>query len=65
MARYRIVKMAGYEYSYKIQQKFFMFFWITTYRFLSLGEAENYIKMDIKQDKIRQENKKDIVIKEY
>jgi hypothetical protein len=30
-----------------------------------LDEAEDYIKMDIRQDKIRQENKKDIVIKEY
>jgi hypothetical protein len=30
-----------------------------------LEEAENYIKMDIRQDKIRQENKKDIIIKEY
>jgi len=65
MAKYRIVKMAGYEQSYKVQQKFFRFFWATIYSFLSLEEAEDYIKMDIRQDKIRQENKKDIVIKEY
>ncbi len=65
MAKYRIVKMAGYEHSYKVQQKFWGLFWATIYSFLSLDEAEDYIKMDIRQDKIRQENKKDIVIKEY
>ncbi len=65
MAKYRIVKMAGYEQSYKVQQKFWKLFWATIYSFLSLDEAENYIKTEIRQDKIRQENKKDIVIKEY
>ncbi len=65
MAKYRIVKMAGYEHSYKVQQKFWKLFWATIYSFLSLDEAENYIKTEIRQDKIRQENKKDIVIKEY
>jgi hypothetical protein len=65
MAKYRIVKMAGYEHSYKVQQKFWKLFWATIYSFLSLEEAENYIKTEIRQDKIRQENKKDIVIKEY
>jgi hypothetical protein len=65
MAKYRIVKMAGYEHSYKVQQKFWKLFWATIYSFLSLEEAENYIRTEIRQDKIRQENKKDIVIKEY
>jgi hypothetical protein len=65
MAKYRIVKMAGYECSYKVQQKFFRLFWATIYSFLSLEEAEDYIKTEIRQDKVRQENKKDVVIKEY
>lgn len=65
MTKYRIVKMAGYSRTYKIEQRFFRFFWITVYRFLNLEEAESYVESMMRMDREKEENKRDMIVKEY
>jgi hypothetical protein len=57
--------MAKYQTSYKIQQKFCGFLWITIGLSLSLEDAEYIIRDRIRSREIAKANPRDIIVKEY
>jgi hypothetical protein len=68
MAKYRIVKVAGYAGLYRIEHKinFVLFYlWCDMCGTMTLRECETYIEYLLERDKIAAENPKDIVVKTY
>jgi hypothetical protein len=69
MAKYRIVRQAGYIDRYKVQTKILGFLWIRISRNCSLKEAENFVDYEIRYDKRikegRESNPRDTVVREY
>lgn len=57
--------MAGYDNSYAIQERIFLFFWYTRCSFLDLDYAEFIFGDYIKSDKIKRENPRNVTIKEH
>lgn len=59
MAKYRIVKLAGYENLYKVQKRFLWFFWCDDTDTFSLKQCEKHIEREIGIS-----GKKDTVVRE-
>jgi hypothetical protein len=61
MAKYRIVKLGGHDNAYRVQKKFWGFYWgDDTGMFFSLKGCEEYV-----QKQLQFTRKKDIVVREY
>lgn len=57
--------MKGCAVSHKVQKKF-LFLWLDTFwNYKSLADCEWFIQDQLKDEKIKKENPKDIVVKTY
>lgn len=68
MTKYRIVKLGKYKEAYKVQERYYFFFWIDIFGGLlpcTLEQSERYIENRIEQEIIEKQNPRDIVVKKY
>lgn len=68
MANYRIVRAKGYADAYLIQKKILGWFWIAYdggILYHSIKTCEEKIKWIMNWEKIKKDNPKNVVIKEY
>ena len=65
MTKYRIIKVKGFENSYKIQKRFLFMFWVDETLLSDLSFCEWKLNELIKRDKAKKANPKNIIVKEY
>jgi len=65
MTKYRIIKVKGYENSYKLQKRMLFIFWVDETLLNDLEFCEWKLNELIKRDKAKKANPKNIIVKEY